>query len=129
MQRERVNRPVRLTVFLLLLVSPSAIAAQQGAAVAAERAAFREWLLRAGNSPLAAVAQRRIDAGVSLGPPDADIPLAGLGRHLLRERDGSVTLTAPDGRTRPVPRGRIVPLSPYALSLQLPHLEFRRMSP
>lgn len=111
------NRRVRLSCLLVLPLLPSASAGQQGAAVAAERAAFRQWLMSASNSPLAAVAQRRIDAGVSLGPADADIPLAGLGPHTLRERDGSVTLTAPDGRARPVPRGRLVPLPPYALTL------------
>jgi len=104
-------------LLLLLPLLPSVAAGQQGAAVEAERVAFREWLMSAGNSPLAAVAQRRIDSGVSLGPPEADIPLAGLGPHTLRERDGAATLTGPDGRARPLPRGRLVALTPYALTL------------
>jgi Protein of unknown function (DUF1684) len=110
------HRACRLSLLLLSLL-PSAAAGQQRVEVEAERTAFREWLVSARNSPLAALAQRRLDARVTLGPTDADIPLAGLGAHSLQERDGVVTLTAPDGQSRPLPRGRPVPLPPYILTL------------
>jgi Protein of unknown function (DUF1684) len=113
---QALNRRGYLSL-LLLLALPSMAAGLQRAEVDAERSAFREWVVSARNSPLAAVAQRRVEAGLSLGPVEADIPLAGLGAHALRESDGIVTLTDPGGRARPLPRGRLVSLPPYALSL------------
>jgi hypothetical protein len=114
---QTLNRRAYRSLLILLPLLPSITAGQQRAAVEAERTAFREWLVSANNSPLAAVAQQQVGAGVTLGPAEADIPLAGLGPHALRERDGIVTLAGPDGRARPLPRGRVVSLPPYSLTL------------
>lgn len=81
--------------------------------IAQERSAYAEWIARAPNSPLAAVAQQPIGPGITLGPPDADVPLEGVGEHRVTERNGVVTLEGPDG-TRVVPTGRPVALGSYS---------------
>ncbi len=80
--------------------------------IAQERSAYAEWLATAPNSPLAAVAQQPIGPGIRLGPPDADVPLAGVGEHRITERDGMVRLEGPDG-VRVVPGGRPVSLGSH----------------
>lgn len=80
-----------------------------------ERSAYAEWLKRAPNSPLAAVAQQPIGPGIRLGPPDADVPLDGVAEHRLTERNGVVTIEGPD-LTRVLPAGRPTPLGAYFLS-------------
>lgn len=82
--------------------------------IAQERSTYAEWLAQAPNSPLAAVAQQPIGPGIRLGPPDADVPLEGVGEHRVTERDGVVTLEGPDG-TRVVPAGRPVALGSYSV--------------
>jgi hypothetical protein len=73
--------------------------------LAGERAAYVEWLATAPNSPLAAVAQQPIGAGIRLGPADADVPLEGVAEHRLTERGGAVMLEGPGG-SRALPAGR-----------------------
>jgi hypothetical protein len=79
--------------------------------LASERAAYAEWLATAPNSPLAAVAQQPIGAGIRLGPDDADVPLEGVAEHRVTERGGAVMLEGPGGSSalpaaRPTALGR-----------------------
>jgi hypothetical protein len=83
--------------------------------IAQERAAYGEWLSTAPGSPLAALAQQPIGAGIRLGPPDADVPLDGVGEHRITERNGVVTLEGPDG-SRVVPAGRPIALGTYSIT-------------
>ncbi len=80
--------------------------------LARERSAYAEWLALAPNSPLAAVAQQPVGQGIRLGPPDADVPLEGVGEHRATERNGIVTLEGPAG-TRVLGTGRPVALGSY----------------
>ena len=82
--------------------------------IARERAAFAEWLSEAPSSPLAAVAQQPIGSGITLGPPKADVPLAGVAEHRVGERGGVVSLEGPEG-SRVLPAGRTVALGSYTL--------------
>ena len=89
----------------------------QAEQVERERAEYRSWLEHAPNSPLAALAQRRLESRVVLGPPESDIPLPGLRAHTLEE-GRLVRLTMPGGGgRRPVPRNRLLPLGPYRIFL------------
>ncbi len=83
--------------------------------IAQERSAYAEWLARAPSSPLAAVAQQPIGPGIRLGPPDADVPLDGVGEHRVTERNGVVRLEGPDG-ARVIPAGRPIALGSYSVS-------------
>jgi hypothetical protein len=74
-------------------------------AVAAERAAFTEWLVTSPNSPFAVVVQRRIGEGLTIGPPQADVPLDGLALHRVSERGGVPYLNDGAG-DRPLARFR-----------------------
>lgn len=91
-------------------------AAQTPPDIARERADYLRWLTTAPNSPLFAVAQQPVGAGVALGPAGADIPLPGLGQHRLIARGGGFSLESPSG-TRRVSRGRPVLLGGYTLFL------------
>jgi hypothetical protein len=88
--------------------------AAQSTSVAAERAAFADWLATAPVSPLAAIAQQPIGEGLRLGPPDADVPLDGVAEHRVSQAGGGVTLSDGDSR-RPLPRGLPTRLGPFAL--------------
>ena len=55
-------------------------------------------------------------AGVRLGPPDADIPLAGLGEHRILAKGRALELQTPSG-TRSVSQGRPIGLGRYTLYL------------
>jgi hypothetical protein len=83
--------------------------------IARERSAFVEWLGKASNSPLAAVAQQPIGPGITLGPSNADVPLEGVAEHRVSERGGIVTLEGPTG-SRVVPAGRTVALGRFFLT-------------
>jgi hypothetical protein len=83
--------------------------------IARERSTYAEWLARAPNSPLAAVAQQPIGPGIRLGPRDADVPLDGVGEHRVTERGGVVTLEGPDG-ARVLPPGLPVALGSYSVT-------------
>ena len=101
-----------------LALSPVPVAAQSSAsaAIATERAEYREWLLTSPNSPFAVLAHRRIGTGLTLGPPDAELPLEGVGRQSVTERAGVAWLTD-GGKDRALPRNRPVPLGKYRLAV------------
>ena len=84
-------------------------------AVAAERAAYVEWLQTAPTSPLAALAQQPVGPGLRLGPADADIPLADVPEQQVRVEGGAVRVTSSAG-SRIVPRGRPVRIGRYSLA-------------
>ena len=107
----------RVFVIAVALLCPvSAAVAQSRDDTARERAEYLAWLETAPNSPLAAVAQQPVGAGLSLGPADADIPLDGVARHRVAAEGGALILEAPSGK-RPVIRGRPVRLGRYTLYL------------
>ena len=83
--------------------------------VTGERAAYVTWLETAPNSPLAAVAQQPIGAGLRVGPDDADIPLTGVAEHRATATGGVVRLAGPEG-SRVLPRGRPLRLGRYAVA-------------
>jgi len=83
--------------------------------IAQERSAYAEWLAKAPNSPLAAVALQPIGPGIRLGPPDADVPLEGVGEHRVTERNGVVTLEGPNG-ARILPPGGPVTVGSYTVT-------------
>ena len=80
--------------------------------LAQERSAYAEWLATAPNSPLGAVAQQPIGAGIRLGPGEVDVPLVGVAEHRVTERGGAVILEGPSG-SRPLPVGRPVALGEF----------------
>jgi hypothetical protein len=108
----RVNLGVRCAPLLLA----SALAAQVPPGVATERAGYLAWLKTAVNSPLNAVAQQSVGAGVRLGPDDADIPLEGVAEYHVFADGAALILEGPTGR-RPITRGRPFRLGKYTLHL------------
>lgn len=89
--------------------------AQTRVTVERERAAYQAWVETAPNSPMAALAQFRLDRQVVLGPAESDVPLPGLEAHTLE--DGRVVrLRGPSGR-RSLPRNRLVALGAYRMVL------------
>jgi len=105
----------RTLLVALLCLMPLAVAPAQGqSGLAQERADYTRWLLSAPTSPLAAVAQQPIDAGLRLGPPDADVQLAGVGEHRVSARVGGVRLESASG-SRLLPPGVPVKLADYTL--------------
>jgi hypothetical protein len=88
-------------------------------AVGRERAEYVAWLTTAPTSPLAAVAQQPIGAGLRLGPADADVPLQGTGEYRVVPRAGIVRLESASG-SRPMPRGVPVKLATYTLTADGP---------
>ncbi len=100
------------------MMPPALLAAQATppADFVREREEYVAWLATAPNSPLVAVAQQPIGAGLRLGPADADIPLSGLAEHRAAERGGAVSLEGPDGR-RTLPRGRPTTLGGYTVAV------------
>lgn len=92
------------------------LVAQSSVAIARERADYLAWLQTAPNSPLAALAHQPVGAGLRLGPPDADIPLAGLGEHRIFPSGRALMLETPSG-TSSVSRGRPIGLDRYTLYL------------
>jgi hypothetical protein len=83
--------------------------------IAQERSAYAEWLAKAPNSPIAALAQQPIGPGIRLGPTDADVPLEGVAEHRVTERNGVVMLEGPDG-ARVIPGARPVLLGAYSVT-------------
>jgi hypothetical protein len=79
-----------------------------------ERSAFALWLAKAPDSPLAAVAQQVIGAGLTLGPEDADVPLKNSAPFTVREDGRSVTLTQ-QGTKTVLPRDRLTAIGSYQL--------------
>lgn len=105
-----------VTSATLVLSLSVALAQSPAASVAAERAAFREWLIGSPNSPYAVQAHRRIGTGLVLGPTDAEILLEGIARHEVSERAGVVRLRT-GGQERVLPRSRQVPLGGYRIEV------------
>ncbi len=105
----------------LVASSTAAPAAAQSipADLAAERRGYATWLAEAPTSPLRAVAHAAIGRRLTLGPPDADLPLPDAPWAVLTERNGSLALTVRDVshsmvRDRPATLGsyRIVAAGP-----------------
>ena len=105
-----MSHPV-LGALLVLLATPGW--AQDRRAVEQERQEFLSWVRASPISPLKAVAVREIGPppGLSLGPPDADIPLAGSRVGRLTQEPGRVRLESAQGATTIV-RGRAFALAP-----------------
>jgi hypothetical protein len=103
---------------LLLAALPGGALAQQSSTLATERHSYAEWLTTAPTSPLAAVAMHRMAGPVTLGPDSSDIPLEGFGPATAVERNGAVILTGPDGKARPLFRGRSVVMGPWTFQVQ-----------
>jgi uncharacterized protein DUF1684 len=95
---------------------PITLAGQAPPHVTMERAGYLAWLKEAANSPLFAVAQRPVGTGLRLGPPDADIPLDGIGEHRLTVDGAMVVLAGPTDRQQGG-RNRSFQLGSYTLYL------------
>jgi uncharacterized protein (DUF1684 family) len=89
----------------------------QDPGLSAERKAYLQWLTTAPTSPLAAVAMRRLDVPVTIGPASADIPLPGFAPSTVAESRGAVTLTGADGRARVLPRNRATTIAPWTFQV------------
>lgn len=87
--------------------------------VEAERADYVAWLTTAATSPLAAVAQQPIGAGLRLGPADAEVPLDGVPEQRVTQTGGAVRLAGPGG-SRVLPRGLPVRLGGYTVTADGP---------
>ena len=106
---------MRLTLLVLAgSLATYPLAAQAPVEVARERAEYIAWLTDSPVSPLAAIAQQPIGAGLRLGPQDADVPLDDVADHRLTERGGAISLES-GGATRPLPRGQAVRLGGYTI--------------
>jgi uncharacterized protein (DUF1684 family) len=97
-------------------LAAGALQAQSADVVSRERADFVAWLDSAPNSPARAVARQPIGAALTLGPTGADLPLEGVTRHRLSEKDGRMTLTTPEG-SRPVARGVPFTMGRFTISV------------
>jgi hypothetical protein len=107
---------LRAFVFAVAVLSQPAsdVLGQSPENVLRERADYLAWLRTATNSPLAAVAQQPVGAGLRLGPADADIPLEGVAEHRVVPQGGALKLQGPSG-PQPVSRGRPVRLGRYTV--------------
>jgi thiol-disulfide isomerase/thioredoxin len=112
-----VLRPVAAVVATLAALGLSRpLSAQLPSDLARERAGFTTWLMTAANSPFAAVAIQAVGTGLSLGPGEADIPLAGVAEYRATQTSGLVVLEGPGGRLT-VPRGRPTAVGPYTVTV------------
>ncbi len=110
-------------ILLAGAASPLQAPAQNRAAVERERKEFAEWIVSSPLSPRRAVVVRPIGPGLSLGPDDADIPLAGVAEARLTDRDGRIALRSGQdvtglsrGRPHTVGRWRLVVSGPPSRS-------------
>ncbi len=111
---------LRVFMVAVALVRPMAsLDAQAPADLDRERLGYLTWLKTAPNSPLAAIARQPVGEGLRLGPPDANIPLSGIGEHRILRKGRALALETPSG-TRPVSRGQAVRLGRYTLYLTGP---------
>jgi uncharacterized protein len=104
---------IRLLPFVLFA---STLVAQAPTDLAMERSGYLAWLKKAPNSPLRAVAQRRVAEGLTLGPGDSDIPLDSIPRYRLSSSSSGFVLEGAAGR-RTIGRGRPYRIENYALYL------------
>jgi hypothetical protein len=109
----------RIIRFLPLVLLTSSLMAQAPLDVVMERAGYVDWLKKAPNSPLSAVAQQRIGDGLRLGPTDADIPLPGIDEYRVYPSGAGILLESSDGK-RPLARGGPHRIGKYALYLTGP---------
>jgi hypothetical protein len=100
--------------FSLLTLHFSLLSAQVPANLSAERTEYARWLASARTSPYAAIAVNPVGAGIRLGPPGSDVPLDGVAEHRVSEQGGRLVLES-GGASRPLPRGRPVPIGAYTL--------------
>jgi hypothetical protein len=107
---------MRLLVIAAVLAAPALLPAQAPPAFVRERDEYAGWLATASNSPLAAIAQQPIGAGLRLGPPGSDIPLAGLPEQRITESGSTIYLETADAR-RALPRDRPMRLGNYMISV------------
>jgi hypothetical protein len=115
----RIVRRAAQHALLLAAAGVPRLASQTPPDVGRERADYTAWLATAPTSPLAAVAQQPIGAGLRLGPAGTDVPLEGVAEHRVRQRGGSITLESGD-RARAMPRGLPVRLGGYTLTADGP---------
>jgi len=97
----------------MVLACSASLLSGQDPALTAERRAYVQWLTTAPTSPLAAVAMRRLDAPVTLGPDSSDIPLPGFGAATVVDARGVVTLTPAGGQARALPRNKPTSVPPW----------------
>jgi hypothetical protein len=105
-------RPFMIAPGFVALVST--LPAQLPPDLAMERTGYVVWLKEGPNSPLSAVAQQKVGAGLRLGPADADIPLPEVAEYRVYPGGPGLVLEGPDGK-RPVGRGAPHRLGRYAL--------------
>ena len=108
-----------MTRFLPLVLLASTLAAQAPPDLAMERSGYAAWLKKGSNSPLSAVAQQMVGAGLRLGPADADIPLPGIEEYRVYPSGPGLVLEGPGGK-RPIGRGGPYRIGTYALYLTGP---------
>ena len=107
------------TIVALAAAVTGPATAQSRTAVERERTAFAEWLSSSPVSPWRALVVLPIGAGVTLGPRDADIPLAGIAPTRLTERDGRVLLRTSAGELG-LSRGRVQTVEGWRLIVSGP---------
>lgn len=105
----------RMLAGVLILLARN-LPAQVPPDLATERAGYTAWLKTAPNSPLAAIANQTVGTGLRLGPPDSDIPLAGLPEHQVLPGGTTLMVKGP-GFERPISRGHPFRIGRYALYL------------
>jgi len=98
---------------------PLAAVAQGRSAIAQERSEFAEWLRRAPLSPRRAVGIFPLGTGLTVGPPSAAIPLAGVAAGRISERDGRIVLQSGE-RSQALARGRATAVGAWRLLLSGP---------
>lgn len=114
-EREASPPVTRIAGFwFALAVHSTTSLAQSGPDLTRERADFTQWLATAPTSPLAAVAQQVIGAGLTLGPAQSDIPLKGVAASRVAEEQG-VAFLYREERRQALARGQIVVLGEYRI--------------
>jgi len=104
---------------LLALFQIDRLSGQVPGDLARERAEWADWLRTAPTSPFAALAQTPVGSGITLGPGNADVPLAGVALTRVTEESEGVYLES-GGDRRILPRNRGTPLGNYLLRLTGP---------
>lgn len=101
---------------LTVLVLTSHVSRLTGQELERERKDYASWLATAPFSPYAAIALQPIGTGITLGPAEADIPLAGFAPARVTEERGSITLDQ-EGQRRALPKNRAVAVGNYQLMI------------
>ena len=107
--------PLRgLALGAALALPAGRLAAQSRTVVEQERREHAGWVSTAPLSPRRAVGVFPVGRGLSLGPPQADVPLAGVAASQLVEQDGRLLLRTGSNQ-RPLARGRPLELAGWHL--------------